>query len=300
MSFLGSRSIVFLGTPEPAAVVLRRLLVDGFPIDSVVTRSDARRGRGNETSPSPVKVVALETGLTVHHDIGWLASSTPDSLLGVVVAYGRLIPSAVLDSVPMVNLHFSLLPRWRGAAPVERAILAGDDTTGVCVMEVVPELDAGGVFACREVAIGSLTASQLTARLADVGSDLIAGVLRGESLPAVPQSGEPTYARKIDPSEGLIDWTAEAHSIARVVRALRAHTMYQGRRLIIHDVEVISDVNITGSTASGRAGMCGPDAVVTCGTGAVRLVTVQPEGKPPMEGWQWRRGRQGEAIQLGA
>lgn len=293
MSFLGSRSLVFLGTPEPAAFVLRRLVDEGFPIESVVTRRDARRGRGAEVSPSPVKTVALEAGIEVRHDLDRLSTAPPGHLLGVVVAYGRIIPTPVLEVVPMVNLHFSLLPRWRGAAPVERAILAGDDTTGVCLMEVVPDLDAGGVYSNAEVKVADLTAARLTEVLARTGADLLVDLLRGAPVDPVPQSGEVTYADKVRPDEGRIDWRRDAREIVRVVRALRAYTESEGRRLIVHEAEVV------GTDVDRSPGSCGPDAVVGCGVGSVRLVTVQPEGKPPMDGVQWRRGRRGDLVVLG-
>lgn len=296
MTFLGSRSIVFLGTPEPAARVLSVLIAERFPIDAVVTRVDARRGRGGSLSPSPVKKVALEAGIEVHHDLDWLAAPGSRDRLGVVVAYGRIIPARILASTPMVNLHFSLLPRWRGAAPVERAILAGDEQTGVCVMKVVEELDAGGVYAKTEIPVGSSNAADLTVRLADAGARLLVGVLRGDVIDAAPQSGDVTYAEKIRADEALIDWKADARTVVRTVRALRAHTLVDGRRLIVHDVsECGSEVHL----ADGPPGTCNPDGVVSCGSGAVRLVTVQPEGRSAMEAGQWRRGRRVELLLLG-
>ena len=296
MSFLGSRSIVFLGTPEPAARVLSHLIAEGFPVESVVTRRDARRGRGGELSASPVKRTALDAGIDVHHDLEWLAATEVKNRLGVVVAYGRIIPARILATTPMVNLHFSLLPRWRGAAPVERAILAGDERTGVCVMDVVEELDAGGVYARAEVAIGQMNAATLTDTLADVGARLLGEFLRGESLDPVPQSGEAIYAEKIRADEGVIDWTSDASMVARVVRALRAHTTVDGRRLIVHEArECGPDVAVP----DGPPGTCDGNGVVVCGSGAVRLVTVQPEGRASMDAEQWRRGRREQFLHLG-
>ena len=144
-----ARPLVFLGTPIAAATVLSELIRNGFEIAHVVTRADARRGRGSSTTPSPVKQVAIENSISVSHDMTWLQENSNRDLLGVVVAYGKIIPSSVLSHIPMVNIHFSLLPRWRGAAPVERAILAGDMRTGVCIMNVEETLDTGDVFACR-------------------------------------------------------------------------------------------------------------------------------------------------------
>jgi len=137
--------LVYLGTPDMAVPPLRALHDAGHDIALVVSGADKRRGRGGATSPSPVKAVALELGLPVTADPDDVLAVAAD--LGVVVAYGRIIRPHVLAHLPMVNLHFSLLPRWRGAAPVERAILAGDDRTGVCVMAVEETLDTGGVYA---------------------------------------------------------------------------------------------------------------------------------------------------------
>ena len=146
---------------------LDALVQAGYEVAIVVTRPDARRGRRGEPEPSPVKAAALGHGLTVAHDVDAVLDAAVD--LAVVVAYGRLVPNRVLERVPMVNLHFSLLPRWRGAAPVERALLAGDERTGVCVMDVVEALDEGDVFARGAVEIGAHdTLASLRATLVDV------------------------------------------------------------------------------------------------------------------------------------
>ncbi|MFM7082969.1 MAG: methionyl-tRNA formyltransferase, partial [Actinomycetota bacterium] len=130
----GVRRIVYLGTPEMAVAPLRALVDAGVEVALVVTRADKRRGRGSALSPSPVKALALELGLPVSHELD--DATKVGAALGVVVAYGRIIPLRVLSQLPMINVHFSLLPRWRGAAPVERALLAGDDETGICIMRV--------------------------------------------------------------------------------------------------------------------------------------------------------------------
>lgn len=168
-----ARPLVFLGTPPAAAVVLEQLVNAGFNVVHVVTRHDAKRGRGSSMTPSPVKEVALRLGLTVSHDLEWIKANASRNMLGIVVAYGRIIPLSVLIDTPMINIHFSLLPRWRGAAPVERAILAGDTTTGVCIMDIEETLDTGAVYAQQEVAISeSSTVQSLTNELATVGAQL--------------------------------------------------------------------------------------------------------------------------------
>ncbi|MFZ9165918.1 MAG: methionyl-tRNA formyltransferase, partial [Ilumatobacteraceae bacterium] len=141
----GASRVVFLGTPEIAVPYLEALVAGGLKVELVVTRPDVRRGRGNEVSASPVKIAAQKLNLPVSHDASDVLKVAIDqkNLVGVVVAFGELISEEVLAQIPMVNVHFSLLPRWRGAAPVERAILAGDDATGVCIMRVVEKLDEG-------------------------------------------------------------------------------------------------------------------------------------------------------------
>jgi methionyl-tRNA formyltransferase len=240
--------LAFLGTPEVAARTLRALYGAGHDLRLVVTRRDARRGRGSELLPSPVKAVATELGLPVAH--------TPDAVigsgaeLGVVVAYGRMIRGNVLAEVPMVNVHFSLLPRWRGAAPVERAILAGDAETGVCLMKLDEGLDTGPVFARRSVEIRpEETAGELRSRLADLGTKMLLEVL-AEGLPEpVPQAGEATYAAKLDPVDLHLDFTLPAEVCLRVVRVGRAWTTWRGRRLIVHRARLV------------RAGVAGADLV---------------------------------------
>ena len=138
--------LAFLGTPAMAVPPLRALIDAGHDVALVVTRPDAKRGRGSTTSPSPVKSAAIDLGIPVTHTVDDVLALDPPAELGVVVAFGRIIKPHVLAELPMINLHFSLLPRWRGAAPVERALLAGDEVTGVCVMDVEEGLDTGAVY----------------------------------------------------------------------------------------------------------------------------------------------------------
>jgi methionyl-tRNA formyltransferase len=284
------RSIVFLGTPAAAATVLEHLLNEGFPIVHVVTQPDAKRGRGSATSPSPVKAVAIARGLDVSHDLEWLKQNSSRNLLGIVVAYGRLIPTSVLDVVPMINIHFSLLPRWRGAAPVERAILAGDDKTGVCIMDIEPTLDTGAVYASHEVPIASFsTAASLTSELADVGAHLLVRTLREGLSTPIPQTGESTHAAKISRDELKIDWSQSADEVHRQVRALRAYTEIEGTRLKVLEVELApSDVSLS-------MGEFNQEGIVGTGNGTVVLRRVQPEGKSSMDAGSWLRGRPASA-----
>lgn len=280
------RSLVFLGTPVAAATVLDHLLDNGFDIVHVVTQPDAKRGRGSALSPSPVKEVALRRGLPVSHDLQWITDNAHQNLFGIVVAYGRIIPTAVLDVVPMINLHFSLLPRWRGAAPVERAILAGDSTTGVCVMDIEPTLDTGAVYARREVPITHESTTQsLTSELASVGAQLLVDTLRSGLGVPTPQGDGATHAAKITRDELKIDWTQPARDIHRLVRAVRAHTELEQTRLRVLEVSVVSD------ESQHAVGMCDSEGIVGTGEGAIRLERVQPEGKSAMDAVAWLRGR---------
>ena len=171
------RRLVFLGTPEMAVPPLRALVAAGFDVALVITRIDKRRGRGSQLMPSAVKAAALELGLPVSHSVDDVLAAGAD--LGVVVAFGQLIKPHVLEALPMVNLHFSLLPRWRGAAPVERAMLAGDSATGVCLMQLEEGLDTGPVYTCEVVPIGgTTTATELRRTLVDVGTRMLVDKLR--------------------------------------------------------------------------------------------------------------------------
>jgi methionyl-tRNA formyltransferase len=280
------RSIVFLGTPVAAATVLERLLNEGFPIVHVVTQPDAKRGRGSAMSPSPVKKVALARGLSVSHDLEWITDNASENLLGVVVAFGRLIPVSVLKLVPMINIHFSLLPRWRGAAPVERAIMAGDEKTGVCIMDIEATLDTGAVYAMQEVVISpTSTTLSLTAELADAGAELLVRTLRTGLGTPVPQSGDVTHAAKISRDELKIDWSRTAEEIRRQVRAVRAFTEIDGQRLRVLEVDL-------GPSDSALAiGVVDSQGCVGTGDGTVSLRRVQPEGKSAMDADSWLRGR---------
>lgn len=288
------RPVVFLGTPEPAVTVLDALVAAGHPVPLVVSRADTRRGRGSGVSPSPVKARALELGLSVTDDVESLASAPlPADVVGVVVAYGRIIPARLLALMPMLNVHFSLLPRWRGAAPVERALLAGDATTGVCVMGMEEGLDTGPVYARSETGIGAReTARELTARLAHMGAGLMCSVLAGPLDDPVPQSGESSYARKITADDLVIDWGAGAVQVDRQVRALAPHTFVLGRRIRVIEAEPLDGTRAPGELSA--------DGVVGTSDGCVRLLVVQPEGRQPMGASDWLRGlKTGFPVVLG-
>jgi methionyl-tRNA formyltransferase len=237
-----------------------------------------------------VKAAALELGLPVSEDPADLIGSGAD--LGVVVAYGRLIKPEVLAVVPMVNVHFSLLPRWRGAAPVERAILAGDECTGVDLMVVEEGLDTGGIYRRVKVEIGDHeTATELVDRLAATGVPLLLAALDDGLGEPEPQEGEATYADKIDPAELRIDWTRPALEIHRLIRLGSAWTTVRGKRL-----RVVWGHPLPGSLEPGVMALDLPIEVGT-GQGTIRLDIVQPEGREAMGAEEWARGARIEAGQ---
>lgn len=290
--------LAFLGSPEAAVPSLEALVRAGHEVALAVSRRDARRGRGAATGPSPVKRAAVELGIEVSDRVDDVVGSGVD--LGVVVAYGRIVPPRVIEAVPMLNVHFSLLPRWRGAAPVERAILAGDRETGVSIMRLDEGLDTGPVVAVERLAIGpDEHAAELRARLADLGARLLVDVL-GPGPAAVPmgeaQQGEPTYAAKLDPDELRLDWAKPATELARVVRLDRAWTTFRGARLRVLEArarpgEVSGDRDEVG-TLDGTA--------VRTGAGRLELRVVQPAGRRPIPATEWLRGaRPGSGERLG-
>ena len=262
--------LVYLGTPDMAVPPLRALVDAGHEVMLVVTRADKRRGRGGATTPSPVKAAALELGLTVTHQVDdVLGAAEQGAELGVVVAFGQIIKPHVLAALPMINLHFSLLPRWRGAAPVERAMLAGDDLTGVCVMRVEEGLDTGGVYAVRRVPISdTVTAAELRAELVTAGTEALVETLSAPVAEwigeAYPQEGEATYAQKFTPGEFEIDWAAPVVDIHRLIRVGGAWTTFRSKRLKIHAADLVD--------------------------GRIVPTLVQPEGKPTMTFDAWRNG----------
>ncbi len=289
--------LAYLGTPGLAVPPLRALVGAGHDVVLCVTRPDRRRGRGGGTTPSPVKEAATELGIAVTHDMDDLATARAE--LAVVVAYGRIIPVRLLELVPMVNLHFSLLPRWRGAAPVEHAILAGDRETGVCVMRVEEGLDTGPVYAARAVPVDDeVTLATLRERLVAVGSQLLVDTLAGgvDGLPEPrPQRGPATVADKITKEDLRLDWSEPALQLTRVVRLGRAWTTFRGRQLTVLD----ATTGETPAAAGGRAPGSLDGTAVATGDGTLVLRRVQPESRSPMSADEWLRGvrpRDGEHL----
>ncbi|MGZ6899439.1 MAG: methionyl-tRNA formyltransferase [Acidimicrobiia bacterium] len=272
--------LVFFGTPADAVVPFEALIAAGFEIGLVVTQPDRKRGRGGALVPSPVKEAAGRHGVPVvtperARDAVAEIRAT-GARRGLVVAFGQLLPQVVLDAFAegLVNLHYSLLPRWRGAAPVERAILAGDSETGMCVMGVEPALDAGPVYARTVVTIGAdETAGELHARLTDAGARLLVDTLAViDAITPEPQVGEPTYAEKLTVEEFALDLARPATELVRQVRAGNprpgAWLDVDGARLKVWRAHV------------DDAGRFVPDEV-------------QPAGKRAMPYHAWRAGARG-------
>jgi methionyl-tRNA formyltransferase len=290
--------IVYLGTPVDSVRPLVALHEAGFDVRLVVTRPDARRGRGRATSASPVKAAAVDLGLPVAHDLDAVIDS--GATRGVVVAYGRIIPADLLAQVPMLNLHFSKLPRWRGAAPVERAILAGDTETAVAVMQMEPDLDTGPILAEEIVSIGpTATAESLRAQLVEIGTTLLVAVLDDAvDVAPRPQQGTPLYAPKITTADRRIDFTESIVMADRRIRIGRAWTTLVGERFIIWEARS------TDGASLGPAGTLrndGERVLVDGVDGVLELLAVQPAGKSRMDARAWWRGAQpADALRLGS
>lgn len=279
--FIGRpKRLVYFGTPQMAVGPLLALIDAGFDVAGVVTGVDKRRGRRAELSPTPVGAAAHERGVPVVHTVGESLAFGAD--LGVVVAYGQLISADVLRRLPMVNVHFSLLPRWRGAAPVERALLAGDATTGVCLMALAQGLDVGPIYAVEEFPIAiHATGDSLREALVELGCRmLVDGLTTGLPAPTA-QCGEHTYAAKITTIDNQLNWERSAEELERVVRLGSAFSTFGSKRIRIHSATITNDDGVPGTPLGD---------VVYCGHGALKLVVVQPEGKPKMNAADWLRG----------
>jgi methionyl-tRNA formyltransferase len=284
---------------------LERLLAGPHEIVAVATRADRPSGRGQKIAISPVKALALDKDIEVLQPVSAkdpefaerLREISPD--LGVVVAYCRLLPNDVIDTPRLgcINAHASLLPRLRGAAPIERSILEGYDETGVTIMRISERMDAGDMMISRSVPIDTQTdAGSLRDRLAEVSADLLADAVdllaRGEARFTPQDDSAATYAPPLEKSEAEIDWNADAETIDRAIRAFRprpgAFTFHDGLRL-----KIIEGRPAAGATGDppGTIRVETGGAVVCCGNGAIRILTIQPEGKRPMPATDYLRGQ---------
>jgi methionyl-tRNA formyltransferase len=297
--------VAFFGTPSFALATLEQLAASAHHVVLVVTQPDRPRGRGQQIAMSPVKAFAVERRIPV---VQPARLREPDFLtllagyaldLAVVAAYGRILPAPLL-SVPrlgMLNVHASLLPRWRGAAPVHRAVLAGDRETGVTIMRVVPALDAGPMLAKTRVFIGPHeTSAILESRLATIGArllvDTVDRVAAGPVVEEPQREDEVTYAQRLERSESRVDWNRPAEEVHNQIRGLQpwpvATVLFRGRRLrLLGSVPEDGDVALTPGTivtvdADGFVVRCHPDAV--------RILRVQLEGRAPMAASDFLRG----------
>ncbi|WKS65010.1 methionyl-tRNA formyltransferase [Corynebacterium accolens] len=301
--------IIFAGTPEPAVVALEKLLASSQEVVAVITRPDAKKGRGRSLHPSPVKALAQEHGIEVLTPTTLrpgtedgdnlrerLAELQPEAI--PVVAYGNLISKDLLDVARhgWVNLHFSLLPAWRGAAPVQAAIAAGDDITGASTFRIEEGLDTGPVFGTvTEGITGTDTADDLLTRLAYSGADLLVATMDGleaGTLEPQAQSGEATYAPKISTAAARIDWAQPAFAIDRHIRA---HTPGPGAWTLLDDARLkLGPVSLTegiGKQLHPGEALISKDAVyIGTATQPVQLDRIQPPGKKMMNAADWARG----------
>ncbi|HJR06458.1 MAG TPA: methionyl-tRNA formyltransferase [Pyrinomonadaceae bacterium] len=293
--------LVFMGTPETAVPTLKRCLDDGHEVVAVWTQPDRAAGRGNKLSAPPVKEFALAHGLNVHQPAKiktdeareLFASHEADAC--IVVAYGRILPSAFLRAPRRgcINVHFSLLPKYRGAAPVNWAIVRGESETGVTTMQIDEGLDTGHIYLQRATPIGETeTAPQVLARLAEMGAELLSETLaRIDELEPRPQrEDEATHAPILRREDGLVDWNMSATEIERRVRGFQpwpnAHTLFRAQRLVIHRAlpRSVPDDEAGGDAAAGEIVKArGDELVIACGGRTrLQLFEVQLEGKRRM------------------
>ena len=282
--------IVYMGTPDFAVPALDALVAAGHQVVAAYTQPPRPGGRrGREVTPSPVHRRAEALGIEVRHPASLkgadeqAAFAALDADIAVVAAYGLILPRAVLEAPRFgcLNLHGSILPRWRGAAPIQRAILAGDRETGVGIMRMELGLDTGAVLVEGRTPVDGKTAGDLTTELAQIGADLIVQVLADlAAFPEVPQSPDGiTYARKIDKAEARLDFTAPAIQVERQIRAFvpapGAYFELAGERIKVLAAQVVDGAGTPGVTLDGWL-------TIACGTGAIRPTLIQRAGKPAM------------------
>ena len=290
--------VIFMGTPDFAVPALQALVDAGHEVVAAYTQPPRPGGRrGKELTPTPVHEAADMLGIAVRHPVSLKGADEQATFaaleadVAVVAAYGLILPQAVLDAPRLgcLNVHASLLPRWRGAAPIQRAILAGDEETGVTIMQMEAGLDTGPMLAVVKTPVDGKTAGELTAELAELGANLMAEVLAdlpGHAAAVQPEAGV-TYAHKIDKAEARIDWANSADEIERQIRAFApapgAWFEFEGERCKVLAAE------LAGGT--GQAGLVLDNQLtIACETGAIRLTLVQRAGRPAMATADMLRG----------
>ena len=301
--------VVFAGTPGFSVPCLQALIAaDGIDVIGVVSQPDRKAGRGMKLTPSAVKQAAIDAGIDVitpeklrsnEEALSWLKGKACDVL--VVVAFGMILPKSWLDApaIAPVNVHASLLPRWRGAAPIERSLLAGDAETGVCIMQMEEGLDTGGIYACKTLPITDTTiGSDLWFALSPLGAELLVETLPkiAAGLQPAPQPEEGiTYAKKISNEERIIDWSKPAAEIDRLVRCFSprpgVRTQMRGKWLKLIAGEVLSDDS--DALSPGQVVSLSEGLDIACAVGSIYRVTeLQPEGKKAMSAVDFLRGAQ--------
>ena len=295
--------IVFMGTPDFAVPALEALVAAGHDVAACYTQPPRPAGRGKQLQPSPVQRAAEAMGIAVRHpanlkDAGEQAKfAALDTDIGIVAAYGLILPSAILAAPGngCLNIHASLLPRWRGAAPIQRAILAGDSETGVTIMRMEAGLDTGPMLLAEATSVARKTAGELTAELAGMGARLMIAMLA--DLPAHPEMPQDeagvTYAHKIDKAEARLDFAADAAQIERQVRAFApvpgGFFELDGERYRVLAAEV---AELPAKCAGERPGTTLDSALtIACGSGALRVLSAQRAGRPAMPTAALLRGR---------
>lgn len=291
--------IVFMGTPDFAVPALVALADAGHQVVAVYTQPPRPGGRrGKELTPSPVHREAEARGIEVRHPVSLKGADEQSAFaaleadVAVVAAYGLILPQAVLDAPRLgcLNIHASILPRWRGAAPIQRAILAGDPTTGVTIMQMEAGLDTGPMLATLRTTIDRKTAGELTAELAERGAQLLVGTLRDLAVhrPVKQPEDGVTYAKKIEKAEARLDFSLPAEAVERQVRAFNpspgAFFEVEGERYKVLAAEAIEESGEPGSTL-------GDDLTIACGSGAIQVTRIQRAGKPAMNTVDLLRGK---------
>lgn len=311
--------IVFAGTPTFAVPALSALIAADWPVVAAYTQPDRPAGRGRKTSIGPVKQAALDAGIPVFQPttlkspeaLDQLRSLSPDLL--VVAAYGLILPTAVLEcpTLGCLNIHASLLPRWRGAAPIQRAIAAGDEYTGISLMKMERGLDTGPVYATQRTRIGPReTGGNLHDRLAAIGAKLLLDnlpALRQGTLTPEPQDPQcATYANKLEKQESLIDWHGSAIEIDRQIRAFDpwpvAQTRHGDETLRIWEacpLETAADPERSGAHPGTVLGSSPEGIEVATGEGRLRILRLQAPGKRPISAADFARARQVDGTRLG-
>ena len=286
-------NIIFAGTPEFSAVSLQSLVDAGYRVPLVITQPDRRAGRGMSVSKSEVKEMATDLGIETYQPPSLKSPEVLEKLksvnadLMIVVAFGQIVPKSILDAFRFgcINVHASLLPRWRGAAPIQRAIMAGDTETGVCIMRMAEGLDTGPVFLERRLPIDNVdTSGTLHNKLAHLGAEALIQsltILSDENLPIAQKDTHATYAHKINTNDARIDWSANASDINRLVRAMNpvpgAYTFFGDTRIKIWETRVVDFDNQKDSPGTVIE-LTQEGFLVSCGSGTLKIMFIQKAG----------------------